>query len=197
MIDLTFSISHWFKRKVYPIFEISTAFSRHKFIWQVTEKFAVLAAIDSMPSPRLHITKVNASTGGASVDAPGLFLPSFCSFQMLFAVVVLGELLALVLVMSGGMVDIWNRLGLMSLFLQWVILSSSLVLCLARPALTKLSDSAAALISYLLLLMVTAIVSELAFRFARIALPNDHSEFLLTNLLISAIISALVLRYLY
>lgn len=131
-----------------------------------------------------------------------LFLPSFCDIRLVFAVVLIGELLALILVLSSGPVsDPWHRLGLVSLFVQWIVLTSSAVLCALRPLLSRFSNAAAALISYLLLLLVTALVSEAAYRLLDqgwvYVAPLTRTEFLLRNLGVSAILSALVLRYLF
>ena len=134
-----------------------------------------------------------------------LFLPNFCDVRMVFAVVVIVELLAFVTVLlSDGMIpDRWSYLGLVSLFLQWVGLTCAAVLCVSRKLLTKLGNTAAAIVSYLLLLLVTASLSEAAFwlisRYpALVALDSlQHDEFLLHNLAVSAIISAVALRYLY
>jgi two-component system sensor histidine kinase AlgZ len=141
-----------------------------------------------------------SSASNARDQQETLFLPSFCDIRLVFAVVVIAELLAFVLVLADGGTDPWSRLGLVSVFLQWIALSSAAVLCLARPMLARISNTAAALTSYLLLLLTTAVVSELAFQLGGMSevLGNtDHSGFLFRNLAISAILSALVLRYLY
>ena len=140
------------------------------------------------------------STSQSEHRRDSLFLPSFCEIRMVFAVVVIAELLAFVLVLAGDARDPWSTLGLASLFLQWVALSSAAVLCLARPVLMRVSNTAAALTSYLLLLVTTAVVSELAYRLgpaSQMADSAGHAGFLFRNLGISAILSALVLRYLY
>ncbi len=137
------------------------------------------------------------------------FLPDFCSVRMVFAVVVICELLAIVLALApmetGG--DRWGDLGIVSLFVQWVGLASAGALCLARGWLSRLGEYAAAGISYLLLLLVTALVTELALWLSQAAplgvfdgqtsRGQWHAELLLRNLAISAIVSALVLRYFY
>ena len=129
-----------------------------------------------------------------------LFLPSFCDIRLVFAVVVIAELLAFVLVLANSRSSIWDELGLVSLFLQWIALSSAAILCLARPMLARVSNTAAALTSYLLLLLTTAVISELAYRMGAAGstlFSGSHADFLFRNLGVSAIISALVLRYLY
>jgi len=133
------------------------------------------------------------------------FLPSFCDVGIVFGVVVMTELLAFVLVLAspGLQHDPWGGLGLISLFMQWIALTSAAVLCLARPLLSRAGNIVAALASYLLVLLVTAAVTELAFRLmasSALVLPVDpveHTEFMLRSLTICTIIAAVILRYLY
>ena len=133
------------------------------------------------------------------------FLPSFCDVRMVFAVVVIAQLLAFIitLVSPGVMQNGWGNLGLISLFMQWIALTSAALLCVCRPVLARMGNRLAALISYLLVLLVTAVVSELAFwlMLASTVFPeisvDQHATFLLRNLVISTVIAAIVLRYLY
>lgn len=128
---------------------------------------------------------------------------------MVFAVVVISELLAIVLTLAplesrGGR---WGDLSIISLFVQWVGLSSAAVLCICRPQLSRMSETRAAIVSYLLLLTTTLAITELAWWIGQdmpLASINSHwdssskhTDLLLRNLGISAIVSALVLRYFY
>lgn len=134
----------------------------------------------------------------------GLFLPDFCSIQMLFVVVVIAQLLAFVLMLAGSSPgQRWPDLGLISLFVQWVALCSVLALCLLRPLLRRLNNTQAAYVSYVLLLSICLFISELAYQFVGNIIVTttrpgwEHADFLLRNLAISAIISAISLRYFY
>ncbi len=62
------------------------------------------------------------------------FLPSFCDVRMVFAVVVIAELLAfiLTLVSPGVLENPWANLGLISVFMQWIALTSAALLCVCR-----------------------------------------------------------------
>lgn len=134
-----------------------------------------------------------------------LFLPDFCTLKMLFAVVVIGQLLAFILTLAPMSLDQqrWNDLALISLFIQWNGLLGSSVLCLLRPMLKQYSNPFAAVTSYLVLLLVITLCSELSFyimeyyHMTDIITVASHWEFLLHNLLIGGIISALALRYFY
>lgn len=133
------------------------------------------------------------------------FLPNFCEVRMVFAVVVIAELLAFMLtaVSPGVLRDPWLHLGLISLFMQWIALGSAAVLCVGRPILARLGNAAAALVSYLLVLVVAAVVTELAFWLMRntalfpLVTDGDHAIFQLRSLSVSAVVAAIVLRYLY
>ena len=132
------------------------------------------------------------------------FLPDFCGLRVVFAVVVIGEMLALVLTLAaapGG--DRWADLGLASLFVQWAALTSTAALCLARRRLAVLGDVPAATLAYLLVLVVIALVTlavlALADRIGLDALlaPGWRDDFLWRSLAIGAIAAAVSLRYFY
>jgi two-component system sensor histidine kinase AlgZ len=143
-------------------------------------------------------------TSPATSRYDALFLPDFCDIRLVFGVVVIAELLAFVLVLVElPAADFWYRLGLVSLFIQWVGLTSAAFLCGLRPLFARMGNTATAVTSYLLLLLITVALSELAFRTLHLqGLQAEmrglaHAGFLLRNLAIGVIIHALVLRYLY
>jgi two-component system, LytTR family, sensor histidine kinase AlgZ len=133
------------------------------------------------------------------------FLPDFCSIRMLFVVVLLGELLAIFLTLtpSAQVQDRTTDLALYSLFIQWIVLSCTAALCLSRNYLNGLSDSWAASLSYLLTLLIALLITELAWWIFHVgSVPvsstlTGHDTFLFQSMGISAIVSALSLRYFY
>ena len=131
-----------------------------------------------------------------------MFLPDFCSVRVVFAVVVLAELLAFVLALGpGGSEDRWLKLSLTSLFVQWVALSNCALLCLLRSRLSHLNGQKIAIISFLLVNLVTLLISEASYVISRgfaldgMLAERWHAEFIFRNLGISAIIAAVCLRY--
>lgn len=123
---------------------------------------------------------------------------------MVLALMVIAELLALALALGSlSSSDRWADLSVISLFVQWVALTSAAALCASRRWLARLSNRSAALLSYLLLLAVTGLVSEAAYRLlwsdvVGVPLPAFwHRDFMLRSLAVSAIISAVALRYFY
>lgn len=166
--------------------------------------------------------------GSGNTSNSAFFLPDFCAIRMVFSVVVAGELLAFVLTLapntdSGNR---WGDLAFVSLFIQWVGLTSAGLLCVSRRWLERLGNASAAAVSYGLVLVVTAVLSEAAYWLVeervvnfRLAAPWRLSDepywfvqqrmlegssagvsrlgFLLRNLGIGAIIAAVALRYFY
>ncbi len=151
-----------------------------------------------------------------------LFLPDFCDMSTVFTVVIVGVLLAFVLVLSPVVSTShwWRDLALNALFIQWVALSSTGLLCTARRWLSTLGNTGAGIVSYILILVVSLVCSEAAYwlvarpvmdveHFMAQAgnsdlVPNPvpmgiawHLEFLAKNLGITAIVAAVALRYLY
>jgi two-component system sensor histidine kinase AlgZ len=151
------------------------------------------------------MTMQRATDPGGVEGIENYFLPNFCSVRMVFAVVVIAELLAFVItLLSPGVIDNpWGNLGLISMLVQWIALASAALLCVTRSLLSRMSNSAAALASYLLVLLVTAVVSEMAFwlmvesTLFPALVSDEHPVFLLRNLTISTVVAAVILRYLY
>jgi len=134
-----------------------------------------------------------------------IFLPDFCNVRMVFAVVILAQLLSFVLALGPHVTagERWFQLSLISLFIQWVALSNCAFLCLSRPLLQHYSDTIVAVVSLMMVMLLTLVISEASFIISRgfaleTLLPTSwHVEFLLRNLAISAIIAVVALRYFY
>lgn len=128
------------------------------------------------------------------------FLPDLCSVSALAALVLMGELLALVLVLAvDGLHPFnWQRLGLVSLAVQWVILPSAALLCRLRPRLAKLSHKLAGGLSFAAVLAVVLAVTTAQEWWSAelVAGPFDTWRWL-GNSLLGAICAGVVLRYAY
>jgi two-component system, LytTR family, sensor histidine kinase AlgZ len=137
------------------------------------------------------------------VDKGGFFIPDLCSVQAVFFLVLVGELLALVLSVShvGLRKFSWQDFATVSLFVQWTVLLSAAGLCLLRPRLSNWPRAYAAAISYALVLAVTAIVSLCAQSLLGVLMNGEQRQFdkwmLFDNLLISAVLAGIALRYFY
>lgn len=140
----------------------------------------------------------------AKITSDTLFLPDFCGMRMVLALMVISELLAVVLALGSlESRDRWADLGVISLFVQWVALAGAALLCFSRRWLVRVPNSTAAVLSYLLLLTVTALISEAVYWLLQgeiVGVPvaaGWHQDFLLRNLAVSAVVSAVALRYFY
>lgn len=140
-----------------------------------------------------------------TTQIPESFLPDFCSARTLFVLILLAELLAITLSMArppyagDHLVD----LAMNSLFIQWVTLSCTAILCLFRGQFQKYNDHWVAAISYGITLLVTLLIAELTWQIlAKGPTAYDysgygHADFILRIIGISAIVWALALRYFY
>lgn len=138
-------------------------------------------------------------------DKDTLFLPNLCGIRAVFFVVLIAELFAFFLALAPMDVpttERWYQLGLISLFVQWCALASCSILCLFRPLLTRFSNIKAGIISYIIVLTVIAIITELTYysiyaRSLELYPLGWHLHFFLRNLAIGAILTGPVLRYFY
>lgn len=138
-------------------------------------------------------------------DIDKLFLPNLCGIRAVFFVVLIAELFAFFLALAPMNIPTnqrWNQLGLISLFVQWCALASCSILCLFRPYLARFSNIKAGIFSYIIILSVIAIITELTYYFiyeksSELYPFNWHLQFFLRNIAIGAILTGPILRYFY
>lgn len=139
----------------------------------------------------------------SNADRRARFLPNFCSGPAVVEILVIAELVAMVLTMARGLetgADVLRDFIGISLFMLWLSLASAAALCLAGRRLDAASSRVAYLACYALLLLVTALVSAggvMLDGWLHLAVIGDGQglAFVGRNLSISAIVSAVVLRY--
>ncbi|MFK5947926.1 MAG: histidine kinase [Methylococcales bacterium] len=133
------------------------------------------------------------------------FLPDFCALNLVFSVVVIGELFAIILSVSvtGFNDQSWTTLAVSSLYIQWNGLLSIAFLCALRKYISGYNKYIIASISYSGLLCLFLLISELTYNLISymhmqtvISAPNRFA-FHFYNVLIGGIISGFVLRYFY
>ena len=130
-------------------------------------------------------------------------LPDFCRGEMVLNIVMLAEFLAIIftILVPPLTANLFLDLFMISLFLQWIALLSVSALCLARPFLNRLPDNRALLFTYAMLLCITWLVGELSvwllatFDFLSTPRSEWQLNFHVQNLVVSAIINAMALRY--
>lgn len=140
---------------------------------------------------------------------PALSLPDFCQPRAILAVVLITELVAIIFAIARQALhgNFWLDLAICSMFLLWIGLTCSAVLCRTRAWLNTLPTTRAAIIALALLVATVAVVSELVYQVGRLwsaglaqdvtVFPTEHAGFLLRNVAVGFIVSALALRYFY
>ena len=136
-----------------------------------------------------------------AADSP-FFMPDLCQTQSVLLLILIAELLVFVLVIAdAGFAGFsWSQLGLTSLYVQWLALSSAGLLCLSRPWLASLSLPLATSLAYgvvLLLTLAFSLISNWVLTDAETAWSSMEYGRILDHLLISGIITGLIFRYLY
>jgi two-component system sensor histidine kinase AlgZ len=130
------------------------------------------------------------------------FLPDICQAQSILFLVLVTELLVFVLVLANSrLIDFsWAELGLTSIFVQWIVLVSSAVLCNVRPVLRNMSVAAATAAAYGLILSLTLIFSIAAEWW----LNQGQSPWTLEalggvgrNMIIAAVMAGIAFRYFF
>jgi len=122
-------------------------------------------------------------------------------------VVLISELLAVTFALARSpTTEFLTELARISLFVQWLGLTSAALLCCTRSWLARFSVPLAATAIFVLLLLNTALLSELTVWIgARLSIdglgtglfPQDHLSFLVRNEAICLIVAALLQRYFF
>ena len=133
------------------------------------------------------------------------WLPQFCSLPTLFAVMIVAELVALIVVLAPEPhARPWlPRVGVASVYVQWLALLNAVVLCSLRQSLERLSARTGFIVAWLFCIAVTALGSAVVCRMDQglglglTVAPGDDLRFVAGNAAIAALISAALLRYLF
>ncbi len=149
-----------------------------------------------------RVAHKRSQTQAEAQRSSGFFIPDLCHVQAVFLLVLIGELLAIVLSVSHqGLRNVgWIDFATVSLFVQWTVLLSAAGLCVLRPHLSHWPRTQAAALSYVWVLLVTAAVSvgaQWLLGSFRQNEPTFDTWALLGNLIISAVLAGIALRYFY
>jgi two-component system, LytTR family, sensor histidine kinase AlgZ len=133
------------------------------------------------------------------------WLPQFCSLPTLFAVMVVAELVALVVVFAPDPhARPWlPRLGVASVYVEWLALLNAVVLCSMRQPFERMTVRAGFTVAWLLCIAVTALGAAVVCQMDQalglgLSAPEGQSvRFVFGNAAVAALIAAALLRYLY
>ena len=158
-----------------------------------------------VPPPRPSVAAEVASPAAQDPRLDAFYIPDFCATRMVFAVVLIAELVALTLALARPNAPFLTELARISLFLQWLGLTNAALLCYSRRWLAKLTVPRSSIAAFTLIIVNTVVISEFALwlgtAFGAVGvtpmLPADHWSFLLRNAGIALIVTALLLRYFF
>jgi two-component system sensor histidine kinase AlgZ len=135
-----------------------------------------------------------------------LYLPDFCRARAVLAIVIICELTALVLALARNDVAMgfWPDLARTSMFLMWIGLCGAALLCVLRASLNRQSIRKGSVIVLALTAVLVMVISSAAWWIGarggwieQADLTQDHWTFLLRNVVIALVVTALALRYFY
>jgi two-component system sensor histidine kinase AlgZ len=132
------------------------------------------------------------------------YLPDFCTPGAVLVVVLVAELVAIVLTLAGQTVPgtFLTELAKMSMYVLWLALLSSAILCRLRPWVEKFGQTRAFVICFILLQVLCLVIAELTYQLTNVfgdalIINDSHSVFILRTFAISSIVIGLAMRYLY
>src|SRR4051812_24347385 len=136
-----------------------------------------------------------------------LYLPDFCTARAVLLTVIICELTALVLALARNeeVLGFWPDLGRTSMFLLWIGLCGAALLCVLRGYLNRQSPAKGSAIVLALTAGLVLLISAVTFWFGNnpswmdnnVFTPHDQWTFLVRNVFIAVVVTALALRYFY
>jgi two-component system sensor histidine kinase AlgZ len=133
------------------------------------------------------------------IDAKEL-IPDLCQVRAVLWLILFSQALVIVLILlsSGAQHFSWEQFGLLSFYVQWLVLVSAACLCRLRLYIPALSLNQLTGMSFVLIQLVNLLVSLVTmFGMNDLLLENYGADWLIRNQLISAILAALLLHYFY
>lgn len=127
-------------------------------------------------------------------------IPNLCDYQSLLLMTTVMQLLVVLnMLFQFGVYFDWVHFGLVTIYVQGQAMCSAMGLCVLRPYLLRYSTEMAVFLAFIVLMLIALMMALLV----HIVWLNNfdvvwhNSHFILRSCLISAIISAIGLRYLY
>jgi two-component system sensor histidine kinase AlgZ len=133
-----------------------------------------------------------------------VYLPDFCATGTVFVVVLVAALVAIALTLAGNPETgrFLFELSKTALFVLWLALLGCALMCVLRGRLEGAGKTRAFVLGFFILLVMCLLLAEIAYQLTRIfaesvIIHDSHAGFLFRTFMISAIVIALGMRYLY
>lgn len=137
--------------------------------------------------------------GNTELPGADFFVPDLCRVRAVFLLLMTSELIVLLLSIlhaNSGWID-WHYFGLVSLFVQWTVLSSAALICSLRRWIQRFPTPRVVAIITTVVLLDVAVFTLAADKVLIVETLPMPSHLLGRNLLAALIITLMVLRYFY
>jgi two-component system sensor histidine kinase AlgZ len=127
-------------------------------------------------------------------------IPDLCQVRAVLWMILFSQALVIVLILlSSGAQDFsWEQFGLLSFYVQWVVLVSAACLCRLRLYMPALSLNQLTAISFVLIQLINILISVITmYGMNELLFESYGQDWIIRNQLISAILAALLLHYFY
>ncbi len=131
------------------------------------------------------------------------YLPDFCAAGTILVILLVAELVAIVLTLSSFETSKFlTELSKMSMYLLWLALLGTAVMCRLRPWAEKQGNTQAFVVCFVVLEVMCLLLAEFTYQLTvtfgeGIIIDDTHAGFILRTFAISSIVIALAMRYLY
>ena len=131
------------------------------------------------------------------------YLPDFCAAGTILVILLVAELVAIVLTLSSfESSNFLTELSKMSMYLLWLALLGTAVMCRLRPWAEKQGNTQAFVVCFVVLEVMCLLLAELTYQLTvtfgqAVIIDDTHAGFILRTFAISSIVIALAMRYLY
>jgi two-component system, LytTR family, sensor histidine kinase AlgZ len=131
---------------------------------------------------------------------PKLQIPYLCHGRLFVRALVLSQACAVVLAFAPGSqsYDVWQRMGVISVFVHWVTLLTILCLCAVRKKINRLSPILVLVHATIIFMIITAGISLLSYAWLGSLISvfsHSLSTFVLGNLMVAFIIALVAIQF--
>ena len=144
-----------------------------------------------------------ASAPEADAKYSQAYLPDFCAAGTILVILLVAELVAIVLTIAAYEPGAFlTELSKMSMYLLWLALPGTAVMCRIRPWAEQQGNTQAFVICFVLLLIMCLVLAEVTYQLTvrigeAVIIDDTHVSFIMKTFAIGSIVIALAMRYLY
>jgi two-component system sensor histidine kinase AlgZ len=144
-----------------------------------------------------------ASEPVADANYSQAYLPDFCAAGTILVILLVAELVAIVLTLASYERGAFlTELSKVSMYLLWLALLGSALMCRIRPWAERQGNTQAFVVCFVLLEILCLVLAEITYRLTvrfgeGVIIVDTYAGFMLKTFATSSIVIALAMRYLY